>query len=361
LPDSEKTGKKNRLRRIFRSSRGEKEGTASHGDRSRDDENDIEVDKDDQAHLLTLRDSKEATAIDPESNEVQKRNRLVTFAYVHFASKLPVFPGFKEAYHQAGIAMAYESYLSTAFFVSLATMIPAFALSLFVELKFLHLFYVLAILGSAILSSTIFAISLLVWLISPLERRRRFKKELETQLAYSFGILGILSAAGLSVERMFEKIASLKSNPVMADLARRFVRNVKIFGLDTESALREVAQHSPSAAFGKMLESMAVAFRTTGSLKDLVMFESARLFAEKRDYLKKSITDLSLIAEMYITLVVVGPIIFVVLLSVLGFLPTPGLSNLPPIFLLINIVVFVGIPTISAVFLILLDSMSRKI
>jgi hypothetical protein len=55
--------------------------------------------------------------------------------------------------------------------------------------------------------------------------------------------------------------------------------------------------------------------------------------------------------------VVVGPIIFIVMLSIFGLLPRGGLPD--PIFL-INLIVFIGIPVISVVFVILLDSVVAK-
>ena len=194
-------------------------------------------------------------------------------------------------------------------------------------------------------------------MIYPLSRRRSFKSELESKLAYSFGILGVLAAAGITLDRLFEKIATSESNPVLAELAKRFLRDVRLFGMDSGSALREVAAHSPSRAFASMLDSIAVAYKTTGTIKDLVLFESSRLLQDKSDNLKRAISSLAVMAELYITLVVVGPIIFIVMLSIFGLLPTGGLPS--PI-LLINIIVFLGIPVLSTVFILLLDSVVGK-
>jgi flagellar protein FlaJ len=203
----------------------------------------------------------------------------------------------------------------------------------------------------------LFSVTLLLWLTYPIFRRRNFKSALENQLAYSFGILGVLAAAGMTLDRLFERIATSESNPVLAELAKRFLRDVRLFGMDSESALKEVASHSPSAAFAGMLESIEVAYKTTGTIHDLVMFESSRLLQEKGDSLRKAIASLAVMAELYITLVVVGPIIFIVMLSIFGLLPTGGLPD--PIFL-INLIVFLGIPVISVVFIILLDSVVGK-
>jgi flagellar protein FlaJ len=275
-------------------------------------------------------------------------------AYGLLKGHLPTIPQYKDTYEQSGIPLIYEAYLSTGLLVGLALIIPSFALSFLIESRIFPSEHIaLGLLGSAVLSMVVFATTILVWLTYPILRRNNFKSALEGQLAYSFGILGVLAAAGMTLDRLFEKIASSESNPVLAELARRFLRNVRLFGMDSESALREVAAHSPSQVFAGMLDSIAVAYRTTGSVHDLVMFESSRLLQDKRDNLRRTIGSLSVLAELYITLVVVGPIIFIVMLAIFGLLPTGGLPN--PIFL-INLIVFIGIPILSIVFIVILDS-----
>jgi hypothetical protein len=62
-------------------------------------------------------------------------------------------------------------------------------------------------------------------------------------------------------------------------------------------------------------------------------------------------------AELYITLVVVGPIIFIVMMAIFGILPAGGLPD--PISI-INLLVFIGIPVLSIMFVLLLDSVVSK-
>lgn len=290
--------------------------------------------------------------------KVKARNVIERSAYSILSRRLPKLPGYREAFEQSDISMIYESYLSTGLLLSCIASVPTFVVSLLLELKLIQgASLTLSIFGSLILGGTIFAVALLLWLIYPLQRRKTFKSRLENQLAYSFGVIGALSAAGMHVDRLFESLAASESNPVVAVLARRFLRNIRLFGLDSESALKEVAGHSPSQAFAKMLNSMAVALKTTGSFHNLVVFESSRLLEQKRGALKKTTGNLAVMAELYITLVVVGPIIFIVMLSIFGLLPSGGLPN--PI-LLINVIVFLGIPSLSVVVLILLDAVAGK-
>jgi Type II secretion system (T2SS), protein F len=286
------------------------------------------------------------------------RRSIQRFAFSIFGKRLPKLPELQQAYDQSGIPLTFEAYLSTGFLLSGIIAVSSFAASFLIEFDvFRRAPAAFLLVGSFLLAGVALGISLVIWLYYPLLRRRTYKSKLENQLPYSFGILGVLAAAGMSLERLFERIAESESNPVLAVLAKRFLRNVKLFGQDTETALAEVAEHSPSDTFARMLDSISVAHKTTGSIHDLVMFESSRLLQEKRDSLRKTIGSLAVMAELYITLVVVGPIIFIVMMAIFGLLPAGGL--LPPISV-INLIVFVGIPVLSVTFILILDSIVSK-
>lgn len=342
------------------------DSVGSREDKGRDNDADIAHDNPSQ-QMKVVSKQPEKNQSDKKARESKKsgdetgirsRNALEKLAYSIVSPRLQRIPGYKEIYEQSGISIIYESYISTGMLLSAIIAIPVFIVSLLLEIRFLpRTPIVYSAAGSVILGSVIFATSFLFWLLYPMSRRRSFKSMLENQLAYSFGVIGVLSAAGLYIDRLFENLASSESNPVLAELAKRFLRNVKVFGLDFESALKEVADHSPSISFSKMLSSIAVAFRTTGSVHDLVMFESTRLLQEKRDRLKKTTGNLAVMAELYITLVVVGPIIFIVMMAIFGLLPAGGLPN--PVFV-INLIVFIGIPALSVMMILLLDSVVTK-
>ncbi len=354
---------KTRFRNPF-SSRHEPEEEGGESERQ-DNENDIAPDIVSREEILNaqleksepkkskFRGGKKSERIETET-VVRSRSWLSLTAYGLLGGRLPTIPQYKEVYEQAGMPLVYEAYLSTGFLSAFMAIIPTFVVSFLIETRiFTREGFIIPLVGSGILSFILFASVVLFWLAYPIIRRRNFKSDLENHLAYSFGILGVLAAAGMTLDRLFERIASSESNAVLAELAKRFLRDVRLFGLDSESALQEVSHHSPSPLFAGMLESIAVAYKTTGSIHDLVMFESSRLLQDKSDNLRRAIASLSVMAELYITLVVVGPIIFIVMLAIFGLLPTGGLPD--PIFL-INLIVFIGIPVLSVVFIILLDS-----
>ena len=293
-----------------------------------------------------------------KSVQIKSRNAFEKLAYRIFSNHLPMLPDYRRSYEQSGIPITYDAYFSTSIFLSFTTTIPTFVLSFIIERALLHSALVgLLLVSSGVLSGVVFGISFVVCVFYPLFRASTNKSKLENSLAYSFGVVGVLAAAGMSLERLFERIAASESNPVLAVLAERFLRNVRIFGLDSEKALKEVAEHSPSQLFSKMLQSISVSYRTSCSIQYLVMFDSSRLLQENNDRLRKTFGSLSVLAELYITLVVVGPIIFIVMMAIFGMLPEGGLPN-PA--LIINLIVFLAIPIFSVIFLLLLDSVVAK-
>jgi archaeal flagellar protein FlaJ len=277
------------------------------------------------------------------------------FAYSHFSRKLPQIPGFRNEYEKSQIHVSYESFVASAIASSLILAVVAIPASFLVQSLFLHAKTLQSVVASLALSGTAFSISLFCWIAYPLQKTRSLKQKLEAQIAYSIGLMGVLSAAGIGVSAVLERISNLPGKGVMSLLAKRFVRNVKMFGMDTSSAIQEVASHSPSAQFSRMLESISVAFQTTGYLHDFIMFESQKLFAEKKARLRKSLNEISMMAELFISLVVVGPIIFIIMLVIIEILPGKT-GFLPPAPLMINALVFIAIPAMSLFFIVLLDS-----
>lgn len=293
-----------------------------------------------------------------DKSKAKPRSTITRLGYAIFGP-FPYFRSYREMFAQSGLPVAYDAYMATAFFISLLVLVTSFIVLLQFHRNVVGLETLPSFLASLTLSSVIFGVTMLLELAYPLYRRRVHRNSIDTQLSYSFGFIGVLASAGMTAERLFERASEVETNPFLGDLIRRFVRNVKIFGMDTEKALRDLIIHSPSTNLARLLEGMSVAAKTTGDFKDLLLFESKRLLTLKREQLRKTLSSLTVIGEMYVALLVVGPIIFVIMLAILSLLGGSGglpISSVDQM----NLVVFLGIPVAGTVFLILLDSIVGK-
>jgi flagellar protein FlaJ len=79
----------------------------------------------------------------------------------------------------------------------------------------------------------------------------------------------------------------------------------------------------------------------------------------KRIALRKFSDTLGMLSEVYVTLLVAGPLIFVVMLAVMAMLGGSGLGVMNPA-LLLMLLTYIGIPVGSVIFLIVLDALTPR-
>lgn len=271
---------------------------------------------------------------------------------------LPEFKGFRQSYRRSGIPLFYESYISLTLFASFVTFVSSCAVAASLHsllLKLPSLRYITATLSFSWVAS---CIALTIFIFYPLYRRNQIAKKIDSNLVYTVGYMGVLAAGGISVERIFERVSEVERHPSIQRLAKRLITNIKVFGLDVVSSLKDTSLHSPSDTFSKILMGINNTVKTSVDLKSLLMFEVKRLLQVKRNQLKKNLGTLAYIGEMYITAMIVFPIVIIIMLTILSILGG-GDFGLSPVVQL-NLLVFMGIPVIAAVFLIILDAILSK-
>jgi flagellar protein FlaJ len=79
----------------------------------------------------------------------------------------------------------------------------------------------------------------------------------------------------------------------------------------------------------------------------------------KRMDLKKYSDTLSILSEFYVTLLLTGPLLLVIMLSVMAMLGGGNLGILSPD-LLLSLLTYIGLPLGAIMFLIILDGTSPK-
>jgi len=238
-------------------------------------------------------------------------------------------------------------------FASLVVFVSAFAIGALLHYFLFNLtlfqYFIAVLTFSFIISLTV----PIIFILYPLYRRGQRRKEIDANLVYTTGYMGVLSAGGISIERMFERVTQVEQHPPIKDLAKRLIANVKIFGLDVTSSLEDTTLRSPSEAFSKLLIGITNTVKTSGDLKSLLTFETKRLLHAKREQLKKTLGTLMTLGEIYITAMVMGPILLIVMLTILSIMGNVAFGLSPADQL--NILVFFGLPTISTIFIVILN------
>lgn len=266
------------------------------------------------------------------------------------------FPGsgeFRTIYEKSGISMPFQDYVKTTTLLILVALALAATTSVAVHSLWLRLAgwkLLLAVLSLSLVALGLAAFSVLYY---PLHRKNQMHTKIEDGLLYTISYMAVLSAGGISIERIMERVSQIEENLPLKQLAKKFMMDIKLLGFDATTALSDISRRSPSENLSKLLDSVNNTVQTSGDLKSLLTYEVQRLIQRKREKLKRMIGTLTYMGEIYVAAVVVGPIIFMLMLTILSVLGGQlGGSSV----LQLNLLVFFGIPVMGAGFTIILDT-----
>ncbi len=124
--------------------------------------------------------------------------------------------------------------------------------------------------------------------------------------------------------------------------------------MDVSRALKRGAERTPSEDFEELLRGLEHVLTTGGSEKDFLRQRSSKLMDDYQRRIEKFADQLGLLVEMYITVVVVGSIIFTAMSAVMSSF---GL-NAGTIVALQTVAIFIGLPLISGMFILFVNGIS---
>jgi flagellar protein FlaJ len=287
------------------------------------------------------------------SENSQKESFLTVVSYRLFGKAASRFTFLRQVYEQSGISRLYESYVALMLFSSAVTFVTATVIGALVH-SFLFSLALTQFVAAVLVISTVASIIVFaIFVVYPLYHGKQNRAEIDSNLVYTAGYMGVLSAGGISIERIFDRVVQVERHPAIRDLAKRLMTDMKVFGLDVVSSLNDVIKHSPSEVFSKLLVGIINTLKTSGDLKSLLTFETERLLSMKREQLKKTLNTLLGLGELYIAGVVMGPVTFIIMITILSVMGNVAFGISP--IMQLNLLVFLGIPMICLVFIIILN------
>lgn len=269
---------------------------------------------------------------------------------------LPLFKDVDVNLQKSELRISFKAYVSWAILASLLASVITFILvpsSLVLVAHFSLMPSLLYGTGGAMFAG---AFTVIAFYAYPVFRADSMKKNIEGELPFTTSYMAILAGAGVSPDRIFRSLTNERVSPAISVEAKTVVRDVELFGFDVISALENASKRTPSQKFKEMVEGFIGTIHSGGNLAAYLTSRSRQYMDAKRITLRKFADTLSILAEFYVTMLVAGPLIFVVMLAVMGMLG--GGSGLMNPVLLLTLLTYVAIPMGSLAFLVLLDIIS---
>jgi len=273
-----------------------------------------------------------------------------------------LFPLFKDldvSLKKSGMKSNFKAYVSTAILASLllsASIMLVVPVLLFFIFKLSLFLSILFGVGVSLLAG---ALTVIGFYSYPSYRADSIKRALEDDLPFTAGYMSILAGAGVPPDFIWRSLAQVDTSLAVSNVAKNVVRDVELFGFDVISALENTSKQTPSERFKELVEGFISVVHSGGNLVKYLRNRSQQYMKLKQIALKRFSDSLSVLAEFYVTLMVAGSLIFVVMLAVMAMLGGGGFGSLDSR-LLLQLLTYLGLPIGSVIFLVILDMISPK-
>ncbi len=259
------------------------------------------------------------------------------------------FEGLKYSMRKARMNMTVQQYLSNIVFYSFVTFMAAMILgSAFISFVIPQLTYsyTLAVIMSFLAAGFMF----FVCFYFPSMKSKALSTQIERSLPFAVSYMATTASSGTNPINLF-KMLSLRGGEVGKE-ANRIYTNVTSLGMSLTSALQRAALRSPSSTFSDMLWGMISTITTGGDLESYLRNKSRAYMSQYRRMLNDYAKQITLYTEVYITLVIVGTLFFIILISIIS--PLTGVGTL----FTQTLLTFFVIPLVSIGFIVLLKAIS---
>ncbi len=255
------------------------------------------------------------------------------------------FEGMREDLEKSGLQVSLHEYVYIMFFCTFITFVIEFPLFAFIGgLFFPPLFaFFVSLTTSIIISLGIF----FFFYTYPAFLTSRRAKEIEAALPFVSIYLSSLTASGIPPTSMFKLLSEFKEYKEISKEAFKIWRDIDYFGMNMEQAIRKTALKTPSKEFKEMLLGLLTVLSSGVDLTNFFKEKSREFMNSYRRRLEGYSKILTLLVEIYLTLITVGSIFFIVL-SVIMSAFGGGVGFL---LLMQFLVVFLILPLISIGFI----------
>ncbi len=269
---------------------------------------------------------------------------------------LPFFGDLKDKLERSRIKIAFPAYVAFMLFFSILASASVFAATLAITLL-IFAPLILAVMLSVAFALLAGSIVLTIFYAYPSLAADSRKRLLDEELPYVASHMAVLSQAGLPPEAMFHSLALTETRRVRSiasEEAKDIVRDVYALGFDIVSAMVRCIRRSPSQKFSGFVDGMIGVTMSGGDLSKFFLNAARGFMDSARIAGRQLIETLGGIAEAYVSLMVVFPLVAIVMMAVMGVIGG-SLGRFSIIFTMYLLAYFI-LPTLVMILLIYLDS-----
>ncbi|MFB6196237.1 MAG: type II secretion system F family protein [Haloplanus sp.] len=177
--------------------------------------------------------------------------------------------------------------------------------------------------------------------------------DIEATLPRTIAFVYALSRSGMPFPKVLDTLS--KNDDIYGEAARELgvaVREMDTFSTDILTALERTAERTPSEGLEEFTENLASVLGSGRNLSTFLREQYERYQEEAEAQQQQYLELVSTFAEIYVTVLVAGPLFFITVLVVIGLV----IEDTLPI---VRFIGYAGIPLASAGFVVYIDSLTQ--
>jgi len=169
--------------------------------------------------------------------------------------------------------------------------------------------------------------------------------------------MSAIAGADIEPSNIFGIISLSKEYPYIKNESKKLMNQINLYGYDLTTALRNIAEVSPSKNWAELLNGISTTLRSGGNLSKYLDKKAESLLFQYRLNREKAAKSAETFMDIYISVVIAAPMLMMLLLimisiSNLGF--TLSVSS-------ITIIIISIVGLINIIFLVFLHISQKKI
>jgi len=265
-----------------------------------------------------------------------------------------LFSRLAEDLRRAHMLFPAEQWAAFSILVTVITFVVALAVSLAFTLVLIT--PALLAIGIAILLTigVTAGAGLLVFYYPSLVADER-KKRIENAIPFAVLYMATIARSGFPPQDIFRLLSGFKEYGEISKEASKITNDIEAMGLDILTALTRAIARSASPEWTELLAGLKTTIAVGGDLPKYLDEKTTGFVAEYKRRLGDFGNMLSMLIEIYITLVIVGAVFFIVTTSVMIAVGGVPVDLIKAINLLL---VVVGLPLLTAAFILIVKGVS---
>jgi len=265
------------------------------------------------------------------------------------------FESLKPDIQKANIPLSLTEYVYIMFFVTMITFLIEFPLIAFIAGFFMPaaMAFFLAFTTTAFFCLLIF----FVFYSYPSFISNMRGKNIDAALPFATTYLATIAGSRAPPTTMFKVISQFEEYGELAKETKKIYRDVEMFSMDLPAAMRKTASRTPSLQLKELLWGLTTVLLEGSDLAVYLREKSKGFMTEYRRRLEEFSHTLSVLIEIYLTLIIVGSIFFVIMTALMTIFGGGSSMNLFLSFLQF-VVIFIVLPFVSIGFIIFLKTIS---